>query len=466
MKGYVKDTIVAISTPIGESGIGIVRMSGKDSLAIAQRIFCPVGGAAGKTLRNYRVHYGHIINPFENRIIDEVIVLVMKAPHSYTREDVVEIQCHGGVIPLMRILELVIKCGARVALPGEFTKRAFINGRIDLIQAEAVIDMVRSKSEKACEIAFEQLSGRVSEELKFYRERLIQLIASVEATIDFPEEEIPFLTDEELLCRVRKLREELEQIVERSKSGKLYRDGIRIAIVGKPNVGKSSLLNALLSEKRAIVTEYPGTTRDCIAEWFNLRGIPVILTDTAGIRQTGDCIERAGMQKTMEAVDNASFIIVVMDISEDFSFEDRNILDMVKEKGKNYIVALNKFDLIDAGEKIGKGMEEVSGDTVRISALRDVGIIEIEDMIYERVWQGDVLCGNRCVISNTRHRESLINAIEALKRAEETLITGGIPEDVILIDLRKSLSFIAGIFGENFDEDVLDKIFSDFCIGK
>ena len=467
MTGYIEDTIVAISTHIGESGIGIVRMSGEDSITIAKRIFSPAGKRS-RELKGYRVYYGHVIDPSEHRAVDEVLLLVMKAPCSYTREDMVEFQCHGGPVPLMRIMELIVKCGARVAYPGEFTRRALLNGRIDMIQAEAVLDMIRSKSEKACEVAFQQLSGRISAELEALRIRLVELIALMEAPVDFPEEEVASMSDGDLLGRVRELRGEMEGMEERSKSGGMYREGLRIAIVGKPNVGKSSLLNVLLSEKRAIVTEYPGTTRDCVQEWFNLKGIPVLLVDTAGIRKTSDVIEREGVQKTLEAVEKAAFVIIVMDISGQVTGEDRDVLKTVKEKGKKYIIALNKVDLLrqtrpDNGEM---GEIESSEDTVRISALGNVGISEMEEMIYEKVWQGGVGGDDRCILSNVRHRESLINALALIKEVETGLETGGFPQDVYLITMRKALGCIGDIFGENFNEEILDRIFSEFCIGK
>lgn len=465
MKGYLEDTIAAVSTPIGEGGIGIVRISGTGSVSIAERVFRPAGRAAAG-LRNYGIHYGFIVDPFEDGMIDEVLLLLMRSPHSYTREDIVEIQCHGGITPLMRILNLVVRCGARIAHPGEFTRRAFVNGRIDIIQAEAVIDVIRAKSDKACEIALDQLSGRVSLELIRFRDRLIDLIAGMEATVDFPEEEIPDMSREELSRKVSSLRKDLTCMVERSKFGKLYRDGMKVVIVGKPNVGKSSLLNALLAEKRAIVTEYPGTTRDCIQEWFTVKGIPMLLTDTAGIHETEDIIEREGMKKTQEAVESASFVIVVVDICDGCRRDDRIILDMVKEK--NYIIAFNKVDLLEQGGTVGEGILEMEhrSHTVRISALNETGIEEMEKIICARVWQGEVINNDECLISNARHRESLVRAAESLRSVEESLSCDGFPCDVCLIDLRHTLDRIAEIFGEHFDEDILDRIFSEFCIGK
>jgi tRNA modification GTPase len=459
-QAYSDDTIAAISTPPGEGGIGIVRMSGKDALAIATKVFCRRKKGA---LLSYRMHYGAIVDPKGGDELDEVLLLYMKSPHSYTREDVVEIQCHSGVMAITRILELVMSLGARLALPGEFTRRAFLNGRIDMVQAEAVMDLVRSRTEDASRVAYSQLSGRASRSLRDFVRKLTELMVHIEAPLDFPDEGLEGLTDDALERALQSLIAELRTIIENSRLGSVYREGLRVTIAGKPNVGKSSLLNVMLGQKRAIVTKYPGTTRDLIEEWFNLKGIPVILQDTAGVRQSHDVIEKEGVARTLESLRESDIIILLVDISRPLTDEDREILDHVESLGTPYMIARNKVDLLAPEDR--KTTDHGTGG-VSISALTGEGIEELKETLLRKVWRGDLSHGREwSIISNVRQRNLLIKANESLQEALRTL-EGKMPQDLCLVDMRNALAAFGDLFGENFSEEILDSIFSTFCIGK
>ena len=455
MRYSLDDTIAAISTPIGEGGIGIVRMSGPEALAILRRIF---KRARGGSLASYRLHYGHIVDPRSGEVVDEVLASYMKAPHTYTRQDVVEINCHGGIVPLRRILELCLREGARLASPGEFTLRAFVNGRIDLAQAEAVLDIVRAKTEAGLRVALDQLKGRLSEEVRRLRARLVDVLAYLEASIDFPEDEIPA---RDLASDLEQARKGLEELLAHADRGLIYRQGIRTAIVGRPNVGKSSLLNALLRTSRAIVAPIPGTTRDTLEETLNLQGIPLVLVDTAGIvAETEDVLTRLGIERSRKALAQADLALLVLDGSEPLSEADRQIAALVGEKAA--ILVINKLDLPQA---IGEPDILPQAPRVRISALTGEGLEELERTIVEVVFSGQVLASEEPLVSNPRHKDALRRALEHVISAQKAHAQG-LPADFLAIDLTAAVSALGEITGETVSEDLLEAIFSNFCVGK
>jgi tRNA modification GTPase len=458
---YPNDTIAAVSTPIGQGGIGIVRISGPGSLAIADRIFRGrrPGGLSGA--RSFSLHYGHISNPSDGSDIDEVILSVMRAPGSYTREDVVEINCHGGMISVRETLELVLSLGARVAEPGEFTKRAFLNGRISLDEAEAVLDLISARTEESRRIAIDQLKGGLSERLSALRNAMIEICSFVEACIDFPEEEIGTKTLEELVGGLGKMRQDIEALSRTYSEGRFFRDGLSVAIVGRPNVGKSSLLNALLQRNRAIVTELPGTTRDVIEEHLNIEGLPVTIIDTAGIRMSEEVIEREGIRRSLEAMEKADFIIAVLDGSEEMKAEDLEILGKIG--AKNALIAINKADLT---VEISLAPVAASGrQYLYISAANGSGLEELKSALFDlnlRNWKEE---REGVVITNVRHKSALDKAGVAVGRAMEILRENR-PVELFSIEMREALDSIGGITGAITAEEILDRIFSDFCIGK
>ena len=456
-------TIAAISTPIGEGGIGIVRLSGPDAINITSKIFKNSRKKSLKDLDSYTIHYGYIFNPRTDEIIDEVILSIMKAPRSYTREDVVEINCHAGIVPLKKTLELVVDSGASLAEPGEFTKRAFLNGRIDLAQAEAVIDIIRAKTELSLKISMEQLKGTVSRKIESLSKELRELLAFLEAAIDFSEDEISELTKEEKISRVKKIISELDSIISASEHGKLIKDGINVVIAGKPNVGKSSLLNVLLKEDRAIVTSIPGTTRDVIEETISINGIPVKLSDTAGIRKTNNIIEIEGVKRSMAKLELSDLVLLVLDGSSSLDKEDLAIIDEVKVR--RILIVINKIDLGVVIET--KKIEEFKGkNIIKVSALKEIGIDELKKAIVDEVFAGNIpVCDGGVIITNLRHKIALENTRESLRSClkgfEEDL-----SEEFVCIDLRCALDFLGEIVGKTTNEDILDIIFTQFCIGK
>jgi len=462
---YFKDTIAAISTAIGEGGIGIVRVSGPEAISTINKIFKGYG-QTDKDLNEvdtYTAHYGHIINPKDEQIIDEVICLVMKAPKTYTKEDVVEIDCHGGSIPLQKILDLVLKNGARLAEPGEFTKRAFLNGRIDLSQAEAVMDVINSKTEAGLEAAMDQLEGGLSSQIEEIKHKLLGLLAHLEASIDFPEDEIEDFNSDEIDSRVEEIIEQIEGLLDTSKRGRIIKEGIRTAIIGKPNVGKSSLLNALLRENRAIVTDVPGTTRDVIEEVINIDGIPLKIMDTAGIRETEDEVEKIGVERSEKFLKQADLVLLVLDAHRGITEEDRRIINLVDEK--ETVVVVNKTDLesnLNLGE-LKKKFENVQ--VVETSAVEGIGISELEDLISEMVFAGEVKANEQTLITNLRHKEALEAAYDSILNVKET-VKQGLPADFVTIDLKTTLEELGKITGDTLGEDIIDRIFADFCLGK
>jgi tRNA modification GTPase len=464
------DTIAAISTPIGEGGIGIVRLSGPQAKAILGQVFVtPAGAAAGAGTaelgraammpepESHRFYYGHVVAPDMNVTIDEALAVWMRAPRTYTRQDVAEIHCHGGIVPLQRTLELVLRCGARLAQPGEFTLRAFVNGRIDLAQAEAVVDIVRAKTEASLRVAMEQLDGCISGRVRGIRSCLLQALAHVDASLDFPEDEIPPLN---LAATLAQAREQVTALLAQAHQGIIYRQGIRTAIVGRPNVGKSSLLNALLRTSRAIVTPIPGTTRDTLEETLNLRGIPLCLVDTAGITQSDNLIEKLGIQRSHQAMERADLILLVIDGSEPLQAADLDLVQAVRNR--TAILVVNKMDLpvIAAHTTVAPEVKHVC-----ISALTGEGLPLLEDAIVAAVFAGQVQTSDVPVISNPRHCEILERALAHISAAQDDY-QSSVSTDLIAVDLTAAVSALGEIIGETVGEEVLDAIFSNFCLGK
>lgn len=458
---FIDDTIAAIATAPGEGGIGIIRISGPKSLEVAEEIFFSM---SGKKISEYPARtliFGNIKDG--DKKIDEVLVAYMKGPNSYTAEDVIEINCHGGFISVKRILELVLSKDVRLAEAGEFTKRAFLNGRIDLSQAEAVIDVINAKTDKAHEVAENQLDGSLSNRIREFREKVTELLTQVEVAIDYPEEDIEFIAYTTLEEKTRELNKDIKKLYETSESGKIFREGLKTVIVGKPNVGKSSLLNSILGENRAIVTDIPGTTRDVIEEFVNIKGIPLKIVDTAGIRETDDVVEKIGVEKSMASFDTADLIIMVVDSSSELSEEDREILEKVQ--GKETILLLNKTDLpqvIDE-EEVKKYVNEEN--IIKISALHNEGIENVHDRIEAMVYKGDIKSSSNVIITNSRHKDALYRA---MKSAEDAMraIEDRMPLDFVEVDLKNIWDYLGYINGDTVSEDLLDNIFHNFCIGK
>jgi tRNA modification GTPase len=455
------DTIAAISTPMGQGGIGIVRLSGAGAVAIADRVFRPGGKRTPAAAKTFSVLYGHVVDPSRGEEIDEVLVTVMRQPRSYTREDVVEINCHGGMIAVRRILDLLLAEGARLAEPGEFTKRAFLNGRISLAQAEAVMDLISARTEEGLKIAAEQLKGGLSGELVRLRESLVDICAHAEAHIDFPEEEIEPETSSGMIARIGAVKAGLERLSKTFEEARFFREGLSVAIVGRPNVGKSSLLNALLRKDRAIVTEVPGTTRDTIEEYLNIQGVPVRIVDTAGIRNADGAVEREGIRRSLDALETADFTIAVLDGSEPLHADDIEILKRIKEKAA--VIAINKSDLglrISPEEKSFQGKE-----CVRISALRSEGIEELKSVVVRsslRDWKEE---REGTVVTNIRHKQALDRSAAALGRAAGILAAGR-PLEIFAIEMREAADSVGEITGAVTTDEILNRIFNDFCIGK
>lgn len=458
---YQSDTIAAISTPHGTGGIGIIRISGDKAFEIAAGIY------KGKTpffeLPSHTVNYGKIIDPRNGEPVDEVLLLKLAKPGTFTREDTVEINCHGGIVVVRRVLELVLKAGARLAEPGEFTKRAFLNGRIDLSQAEAVIDIINAKTEESSKAAVGQLEGRLSEKLKAARKRLIELMAHMEVTFDYPEHDIEKATSDMVLEQVEEICHQLAMLSESFERGRIIREGITIVITGKPNVGKSSLLNELSGSARAIVTDIPGTTRDIIEEYVSIRGIPARIVDTAGIRETKDIVEKLGVEKAEKAVKSADLVIIVLDAGT--GIEEQDIVLLQTLRNVKRLVLINKTDLIsekDLYNLIG----QLKNENVLTATLKEgKGIEELEETIYEMFFAGEVKANDEVLLTNVRHKHLVDKAIEDLKNTCGAL-RSGMPLDLAAIDLKSAAENIGNITGESVSEDILNEIFSRFCIGK
>ena len=449
-----KDTIAAIATAMSNSGIGIIRVSGQDSLDIVRKIY------KGKVLRDHVIHYGYIVDGDET--IDEVLVMVMKAPHSFTGEDTVEINCHGGVYVVKRILETVIRSGARPAEPGEFTKRAFLNGKIDLSQAEAVIDVINSKNEYALKSSVSQLKGNVQKKIKEIREEIIYHTAFIETALDDPEHISVDGYGETLKLSVDKLIHELELLLKSSDNGRIIKEGIRTVIVGKPNAGKSSLLNVLVGEERAIVTDIAGTTRDVLEESINLNGISLNIMDTAGIRETEDIVEKIGVDKAKEYANEADLIVYVMDASRELDKNDYDIIDMIGDK--KAVILLNKSDLTTV---LSKDMIKsiIDKPIISISAKEEQGIEEFETILKEMFFQGEISFNDEVYITNIRHKTAISDAYDSLQKVIVS-IENDMPEDFYSIDLLDAYESLGSITGETIGEDLVNEIFSKFCMGK
>jgi tRNA modification GTPase len=456
------DTVAAISTPVGEGGIGIVRMSGPDALGIVQGFFAPGRRAAlpttAPTFVPYRLPYGHIVDPTSGQAVDEVLVAHMPTPHTYTRQDVVEINCHGGIVPLRRVLELCLRGGARLAEPGEFTLRAFLNGRIDLAQAEAVLGVVQARTEAGLRLAVDQLGGRLSEEIRRVRAELVDVLAWLEAAIDFAEDEIP---ERDVGPDLQVVQERLEQLLAGADQGIIYRYGLRTAIVGRPNVGKSSLLNALLRTSRAIVTPIPGTTRDTLEETLNLRGVPLVLMDTAGIRAASDDpVERVGIERSRSALAAADLALLVVDGSEPLMAADRDIAALVGNKTALVVVNKNDLPAVTSARDLLPLCPHL-----RVSALTGQGLEALEEAIIETVFAGQVIASDVVLVSSPRHKEAIHRARNHVVAAQATLIQG-LPADFVSIDVTAAVNILGEITGETAHEDMLESIFGRFCIGK
>ncbi|HEY4662430.1 MAG TPA: tRNA uridine-5-carboxymethylaminomethyl(34) synthesis GTPase MnmE [Candidatus Humimicrobiaceae bacterium] len=458
----INDTVVAVGTRAGEAAIGIVKLSGNRSIFIVDKIFKSKNKKKIKDIDTYNMLYGHIIDN-KGQVIDEVIITVMKKPGSYTREDVVEINCHGGIIATTKTMELCVENGARIADPGEFTKRAFLNGRIDLSQAEAVIDLVRSRTEQSLKLAAKNLQGNIKEEIKRIRRNLLDIRVQLEASVDFIEEDLEVTPYQEIIEEVKKLRVELEELIINEKKGEIIKNGVKIAIIGKPNVGKSSLLNLLSRKDKAIVTPIPGTTRDAVEEILYVEGIPLILIDTAGIRKTRSAIEKIGVDKSLKHIDEAELILLVLDGNRKLDQMDLQIISKIKEK--NIICCINKIDLKQKLE-VEKIKKYFDGKYIKkISALKGKGIKELENKIRSAILGGGDIVLEEKIIINSRHKKVLEEVKKSLERAEEAL-KDKISEEFPSYDLQTAFELLGEIIGETAREDILDKIFSQFCIGK
>ncbi|HWR90463.1 MAG TPA: tRNA uridine-5-carboxymethylaminomethyl(34) synthesis GTPase MnmE [Dissulfurispiraceae bacterium] len=465
---FPDDTIAAISTPQGEGGIGIVRISGPRAIEIADRLFSSPGSVSLHRAASRRILYGFIRDPGTGEPVDEVLVTVMRAPQTYTREDITEINCHGGMVALRRTLALVLNEGARLAEPGEFTKRAFLNGRIDLAQAEAVIDVIRAKTERSEQIALSQLGGMLSLEITALRDRLADLCAHVEACIDFPEEDLEEMTKSGMVTTLDDISLVLTRLSKGYDEGRYFREGVSTAIVGKPNVGKSSLLNALLQRDRAIVTDQPGTTRDVIEEYLNVQGLPLRIMDTAGIRETHDLAESEGVRRSLKAIEGADLVLAVIDAGRPIDDADMELAGRVN--GKRTILVVNKTDIESADFNLN-AIGRFAGGTiplpvVRVSALTGSGIETLRDAICERCLSDKGLPdAENALVTNLRHKQSIDAAVRSLEEAR-VAITGNEPLEVTALLIREALDHLGEIVGAVTTEEILSRIFSDFCIGK
>lgn len=457
------DTIAAISTPPGEGAIGIVRLSGDEALEVADRVY---KSGSKKLIEepSHTIHYGHIQNPKTDELIDEVMVTIMRAPKTFTREDVVEINCHGGVVAVNHVLQTVLQNGARLAEPGEFTKRAFLNGRIDLSQAEAVMDLIRAKTDKAMHVALQQLDGNLSALIRSLRQEILDTLAQVEVNIDYPEyDDVEELTSRLLIEKAKEVKASVHQLLETASQGKILREGLATAIIGRPNVGKSSLLNHLLREEKAIVTEVAGTTRDVIEEYVSVKGVPLKLIDTAGIRETEDIVERIGVERSRKALSEADLILLVFNQSEPLTDEDRDLIKATN--GLNRIVILNKMDLPNQLDLEVVEMLVHDDPVVKTSILEQSGVEELEKNIADLFYSGKTGEKDATYVSNVRHIALLHDAEAAL----DDVINGiedGMPVDLVQIDMTRSWDLLGEITGDSVQDELLNQLFSQFCLGK
>ncbi|EZI12244.1 tRNA modification GTPase TrmE [Staphylococcus epidermidis VCU014] len=456
------DTITSISTPMGEGAIGIVRLSGPQAIEIGDILY--KGKKKLSEVETHTINYGHIIDPETNETVEEVMVSVLRAPKTFTREDIIEINCHGGILTINRILELTMTYGARMAEPGEYTKRAFLNGRIDLSQAEAVMDFIRSKTDRASKVAMDQIEGRLSDLIKKQRQSILEILAQVEVNIDYPEyDDVEDATTDFLLEQSKRIKEEINQLLETGAQGKIMREGLSTVIVGRPNVGKSSMLNNLIQDNKAIVTEVAGTTRDVLEEYVNVRGVPLRLVDTAGIRDTEDIVEKIGVERSRKALSEADLILFVLNNNEPLTEDDQTLFEVIKNE--DVIVIINKTDLeqrLDVSE-----LREMIGDMplIQTSMLKQEGIDELEIQIKDLFFGGEVQNQDMTYVSNSRHISLLKQARQSIQDAIDAA-ESGIPMDMVQIDLTRTWEILGEIIGESASDELIDQLFSQFCLGK
>lgn len=456
------DTITSISTPMGEGAIGIVRLSGPQAIEIGGILY--KGKKKLSEVETHTINYGHIIDPETNETVEEVMVSVLRAPKTFTREDIIEINCHGGILTINRILELTMTYGARMAEPGEYTKRAFLNGRIDLSQAEAVMDFIRSKTDRASKVAMNQIEGRLSDLIKKQRQSILEILAQVEVNIDYPEyDDVEDATTDFLLEQSKRIKEEINQLLETGAQGKIMREGLSTVIVGRPNVGKSSMLNNLIQDNKAIVTEVAGTTRDVLEEYVNVRGVPLRLVDTAGIRDTEDIVEKIGVERSRKALNEADLILFVLNNNEPLTEDDQTLFEVIKNE--DVIVIINKTDLekrLDVSE-----LREMIGDMplIQTSMLKQEGIDELEIQIKDLFFGGEVQNQDMTYVSNSRHISLLKQARQSIQDAIDAA-ESGIPMDMVQIDLTRTWEILGEIIGESASDELIDQLFSQFCLGK
>lgn len=456
------DTITSISTPMGEGAIGIVRLSGPQAIEIGDILY--KGKKKLSEVETHSINYGHIIDPETNETVEEVMVSVLRAPKTFTREDIIEINCHGGILTINRILELTMTYGARMAEPGEYTKRAFLNGRIDLSQAEAVMDFIRSKTDRASKVAMNQIEGRLSDLIKKQRQSILEILAQVEVNIDYPEyDDVEDATTDFLLEQSKRIKEEINRLLETGAQGKIMREGLSTVIVGRPNVGKSSMLNNLIQDNKAIVTEVAGTTRDVLEEYVNVRGVPLRLVDTAGIRDTEDIVEKIGVERSRKALSEADLILFVLNNNEPLTEDDQTLFEVIKNE--DVIVIINKTDLeqrLDVSE-----LREMIGDMplIQTSMLKQEGIDELEIQIKDLFFGGEVQNQDMTYVSNSRHISLLKQARQSIQDAIDAA-ESGIPMDMVQIDLTRTWEILGEIIGESASDELIDQLFSQFCLGK
>ncbi|MCG1893642.1 tRNA uridine-5-carboxymethylaminomethyl(34) synthesis GTPase MnmE [Staphylococcus epidermidis] len=456
------DTITSISTPMGEGAIGIVRLSGPQAIEIGDILY--KGKKKLSKVETHTINYGHIIDPETNETVEEVMVSVLRAPKTFTREDIIEINCHGGILTINRILELTMTYGARMAEPGEYTKRAFLNGRIDLSQAEAVMDFIRSKTDRASKVAMNQIEGRLSDLIKRQRQSILEILAQVEVNIDYPEyDDVEDATTDFLLEQSKRIKEEINRLLETGAQGKIMREGLSTVIVGRPNVGKSSMLNNLIQDNKAIVTEVAGTTRDVLEEYVNVRGVPLRLVDTAGIRDTEDIVEKIGVERSRKALSEADLILFVLNNNEPLTEDDQTLFEVIKNE--DVIVIINKTDLeqrLDVSE-----LREMIGDMplIQTSMLKQEGIDELEIQIKDLFFGGEVQNQDMTYVSNSRHISLLKQARQSIQDAIDAA-ESGIPMDMVQIDLTRTWEILGEIIGESASDELIDQLFSQFCLGK
>ena len=456
-------TIAAISTAPAIGGIGIVRMSGKDCFEVLEKIFKPKNPETIENIAGYRIKYGTIVNPETNRVVDEVLVSYFKCPKSYTAENMCEINSHGGIVVLREILELCLKNGAELAKPGEFTERAFLNGRIDLTQAEAIIDIINAKSTREAQESANQLEGYLSRKINEIREKIMDIMVNIEANIDYPEYDVVEVSNKDAENKLKEIENELIKLSKTFENGKILKEGVKIAIIGSPNAGKSSLLNSMLKEERAIVTDIAGTTRDIIEEQISIEGIPFKVIDTAGIRDAKDKIEQIGIEKSKKAANEADVILAVFDSSVPLNDEDREILNLLKHKKS--IIVLNKTDLKQIVNNECKEIQDVNTEVINISLKNNEGLEKIYESLVKMFNLNQINLDNELTITNIRHQELINKAIESTRMALNDL-NNSMPIDIISINIKEILEHFGEITGDNVSEDIIKSIFAKFCLGK